>query len=531
MNLRTSKKHEKVISNGELDNAREQVRAQASETRYLGNRLVWDRKADTIYLNLADKEGRVVKITPDKDGNGFEIVKNSDVLLFKRLPESKTQVVPSKNFARNRRYLRETTAHINFKYDHHRLIDEVYHASLMLPDINHPVHSPYGEEKSGKTLIQVIKKDTIDPDRAEGPTWASRLAPSMPAYESDERKEWDRATFIESNYITYHDNTNELTFKQMDEACKWCYPGYSKTKEAKYKNKVLISVVGVRPIGFNGINRPGTKGDFQSRLFGPALTQPEDGTGKDFEEVIDGIDKEKAEIVGYLCSLASKFLYYLPLLRVKGDRLPWTKHAEVMSQCLGNEGGQFLEAWKLNTLDQVEATIGDSTLAKAVIKYGERSETNMVEPQPEALYVQLRSIAYEISPNLENDRTFPISASTLSKYLNSISGSLKKVGIIISVGEKDRAGNRIIRITYPERPRPISFCKNEPLFLQIFSDMARESQDGIVSGQQLKAQLVSSGKFVAGEAYQAIQDAHKAEVIDKVDFDAYRLKATRAEGI
>jgi hypothetical protein len=49
-----------------------------------------------------------------------------------------------------------------------------------------------------------------------------------------------------------------------------------------------------------------------------------------------------------------------------------------------------------------------------------------------------------------------------------------------------------------------------------------EVDKNTVSGQELKLELVSSGKFFIGDAVQIIEDMVKAGKLEEVSFDTYR---------
>ena len=75
-----------------------------------------------------------------------------------------------------------------------------------------------------------------------------------------------------------------------------------------------------------------------------------------------------------------------------------------------------------------------------------------------------------------------------------------------------------------ERGGNFSFSINENVFLKVFLDLQKESLDGTVRYDRLKRGLISSGKFTAGDAYQATKDAVKARILTVVDFEVYKIR-------
>jgi hypothetical protein len=70
----------------------------------------------------------------------------------------------------------------------------------------------------------------------------------------------------------------------------------------------------------------------------------------------------------------------------------------------------------------------------------------------------------------------------------------------------------------------ISFSKNDALFLDVCQALSKHTTDSVIKGEDLREQLVVSGKFDAGEAKLSIDNAVVEGYLEKVDFDAYRLK-------
>lgn len=455
-------KHERVISDRSLKNTIAQLMSRVDKEQYLGNRVIWDTATNTYYYNVGDKEGNVIKVRPDANGQAWEIVNNSDLLLFRNLGEKKAQIIPSKDYDINTRYLQHIMKNSKFKHEHHKIIDEVYAISLFLPGISQPVYLPNGGEGSGKSTLQIIKKSLADPyELKDVHTYGDRVSISLSDLETDDRKAWDRALVIESNWVTYFDNVSQIKTKIMDEFCRWCTPGFHKGKEKKYYNKELSEIGGKRPVGLNGIINPISNPDLLSRIFAPTLEQ-RNKDDDDTESFLQQFFEQKPIILGYIFGIISKFLYHYDTMR----KIIHEKHrlkefvipAEIISRCLGNKEGALQAAWAENAIDQRDIAIEHSALAKTVIIYVDQNEKGKIEEQPEVLYNQLKNIGRLQGYDVDNDPTFPRGSNVLTKALNKLDVTLAKMGYKVTTGEKNAFGQRVIviekQLEQPAKPTP-----------------------------------------------------------------------------
>jgi hypothetical protein len=237
----------KMISKDKRNNVKTILKAYTIERRILYNRIA--RIGDAIYYDLGNERRQAVKITKQD----WEIVENP--LLFRPKSTSYSQVVPDRDYNRNRHYVREIIDKSTIKYEHQKLIDEVYTISLFLPDIAHPMIVPIGPKSSGKSTHLRVKKLIVDPRES-----FDELVERLP------RDERDRRVAIYDNYISYFDNESMLSYDEMDELCMWV-TGFSKTVRILNTTDERRSYAGKRLIGINGINLPVTNSDILNRCF------------------------------------------------------------------------------------------------------------------------------------------------------------------------------------------------------------------------------------------------------------------------
>jgi hypothetical protein len=448
--------HEKVIGKDNLNRTIEQIISGITEKRALYNRVVWLKKENTIYYNLANEIGQIIRITPDPNGKqGWNIVDGNDLIIFKRYNDDnkKQQVVPSKDYDPNKRYLLDLLSKFRFKYEHQKKIQEVYIVSLFFYGLSHPVHITYGNEGSGKSLFQYMAKSLVDPyENPSVSTLADKMATSFEDLDTDDRRSWDRALVIEQNYVTYFDNVTGITQQIMDELCRWCTPGFHKGKEKKYANKEKVEIGGKRPIGLNGINNPVIAPDLLSRTFCPYLLEIPEDKKQDLEQLLEEYVESKPVILGYCLGIVSKVLANYDKLRKEikpRHRLTdFEVLGEIISRCLGNEEGDFQKLWnKINKEDQTETAIESSTLAKTLIVYVHSQNIREIVKEPENLFYELKQLAQQKQGiDVEGDRTFPKTSNWLTPNINKIQTAIKVKGIEIITGEHNSQGRRIIKI-------------------------------------------------------------------------------------
>jgi hypothetical protein len=401
---------------------------------------------------------------------------------------------------------------------------------LLIPGIEEPDYFPNGPQNSGKSSLQIYKKSLVDPyELQDASSYEDAVSITLSDLDTDPRKSWDRALEIDGNWITYFDNVSYVTHQIMDELCRWCWPGFHKSKEKKYVNKELSEIGGKRPVGLNGLVNTITQGDLHSRMFGPFLlsqdTDTDDGN-IDVESIYASFFENKPVILGYMLGIVSKFLYYYEqerkTIKPKTRLKQFEVVSEILSRCIGNKPGAFQDAWVLNTKRQVEMTIENSTLAKVIIIYVQQRDTTIIEKQPEDLWKELESLARSLGYNLENDKTFPKNEVWLTRSLNRITMQLADKGIEVTTGDNNNIGDRTIRLVNKNaKPRGQEL---QNFLKEIAKDLASQSPDGTIQHESLHQRQVSSGKVHASEAEYNIQKSLDDGWLIKVDYHKYKIR-------
>jgi hypothetical protein len=148
---------------------------------------------DEIDYDLCNPEWEMVKITR----NGWDIVKHSARILFKRYAIGNAQVYPKRDYPPD--ILEQFTKLTNLNQDDedNKILAEVYLISLfLLANLPKPIMNPYGSKGSGKTTYQEMLKQVVDPSGVLTTSFPNTLP--------------ELAQVISHQYLTIFDNVSEI---------------------------------------------------------------------------------------------------------------------------------------------------------------------------------------------------------------------------------------------------------------------------------------------------------------------------------
>ncbi|MGI9009740.1 MAG: hypothetical protein ACR2F1_00950 [Nitrososphaeraceae archaeon] len=136
----------------------------------------------------------------------------------------------------------------------------------------------------------------------------------------------------------------------------------------------------------------------------------------------------------------------------------WEEYCEIISRCLGNTEGEFQRVYAENIGVQIDEAIESSPLSQAIIELmsneiikDEKTGTETIKPKepltktPTELHTELENIAVtKLNLNISKSKSWPKSASHLTRKINGIKTNLREKGIEITVGKEN--GKRTITI-------------------------------------------------------------------------------------
>ena len=364
----------------------------------------------TFYYDLGT--GNAVKIT----GKDWSIVPAP--ILFRRYAHQQAQVTPVKG----------GDPWLVFKYlnveKEHQLLVIVYIITCFVPDIPHPIFHPYGSQGSGKTTIcRIIKKlcDTSIIDVLITPKDKSELV-----------------QILAHHHICIFDNISKIPNWMSDILCQACTGG-GFSKRQLYTNEEDLIFQIRRCIGINGISLLVSKPDLMDRTILLNLDRIDSSKTIEEEKLWTNFEADKPEILGGIFDVLVKAKSIYPTVNLAW--LPrmadFAKWGYAVTEAMGRDGQEFIEAYKSNIDRQNEMVVEKSTLAQAVISLmdGKSSWEGTIKNAYEALK--------KIASTDNWDWSFPKASRMLREYLERISPNLRSCGISFEIGNKTKAGTPI----------------------------------------------------------------------------------------
>lgn len=457
-----------------------------------------DSNNKTIYYDLTNKYGDIVAITKD----GWSIKKSSDApITFDRRSIQRPQVnpVPSGQYPED--IFEQFMDLLNVRKDgNDRLLLMCYIISLFIPKISKVILMLHGPEGAAKSACQLLIKWLIDPT-------STRLLKLR-------KKEDDLILQLADNYIVYYDNVSDIPGWISDLFCM-AATGTSFAKRMLYFDDQQMVFELTRPIGFNGINLAASRADILDRGLNIELEGIDENRIKLFErEILPEFERLKPYILSYIFDIVSKVLAFEHETEGKGLELKsrsrmadWEEYGEIIARCMGFNNFQFLDAYRANREKKTEVIMEESPVMQAVIKLmevdklmeiangnGSGSWSQGLTGEPiwigsySQLFMALKPIAInELNLDVRQGELWPKAPNVLSRRLERISSSLKKLGIVI---EKKHDGHtRSVKIR--KIPLVSLVSSVDENHAQITSDSTNDTSNDIVTTNDIDENTVS----------------------------------------
>ena len=483
--------YEGRIANTEaINSAVQQLEAKSffeGQTIPLHLRVAWsdENDKDTIYYDISDAKNRCVRITPD----GWNIVNNQNEVLFRKYNHLSPQVEPALLSAvldskdgMDSKMFDEFMSLFNMKNNENdkdnTLLLKCYIISLFIPDIPKPILLLHGEQGGAKSTFQELIKMLVDPSITQTLTFPR-----------------DTNEFIQQlshNYTAYYDNVSVIQEWISDLLCR-AVTGSSFSKRALWTNDEDFYYNFKRIIGINGIDLAATKADLLDRSI---IIQTERIDKKDrvkIEKIWKKFNLIKSQTLGYIFDILVKVLHYksqhgeIDFPNGLNRMADWEEYAEIISRCMGNKEGEFQRVYQENIEVQVDEAIAASLLSQAVIELMTDKKEDELTQSPTELYSELEKIALtKLNINTSKIKSWPKSASSLTRRLNGIKTNLRVKEIAITLG-KDQ-GKRTITIS--KMPSKASKASKE----EESSTNQEEKMDDIKNNDQMPSKMPSNEK-------------------------------------
>ena len=227
------------------------------------------KKIRLFYYDLTNQKWEIVKIA----SNGWEVVKNNEIPLFKRYENnSKAQVYPSSTSTdeqNNKEYFDQFFKLFNLRNSKDLLLLSVYIVSLFIPEIPKVILVISGNGGGAKTTTFKLIKDIVDPSSVDILSFNKNIN--------------DLIQILEHHYVNFFDNVSFVSTELSDLLCR-AVTGSGYLKRALYTDDSDVSYNFKRCIGINGINIVTTRADLVDRSLSLRVERiPEDKRKKEEE--------------------------------------------------------------------------------------------------------------------------------------------------------------------------------------------------------------------------------------------------------
>ena len=372
---------------------------------------------DAIYLDLADKQWRVVEI----DGAGWRIANNPPVK-FRRPTGMLPLPVPVSGGS-----LEELRPLINPEDDDELFVLDVsWLIGCLKPTGPYPLDVQLGEHGSAKSTRQRLKRSLIDPIKAP-----LRSAP---------RSVRDLMIAAKNAWIISFDNLSFLPNWFSDALCCLATGSGFSTREL-YSDDAEQIFESCRSITLNAIENMLHKTDLVDRTIIQHIPPIPATKRKTEKDLIAEFENIHPRVLGGLLDAVSMALRNYS--NVKLERLPrmadFAKWVVAAEPALPWPEGTFMKVYNQNRSDAIKTTLEADALATAIRELM-RNQDNW-EGTPTELHEQLDEL---VDDRTKKSKGWPGSAAWLSRKLNGPATFLRSIGIDIQI--PNRGKNRLIRI-------------------------------------------------------------------------------------
>jgi len=361
-----------------------------------------------IYLNLANPEREIVKISP----TAWSVIASANAPV--RFLNLKGMLpLPDPVCGGTLESLRKLA---NVTDDDWALFIG-YALGCFLESGPYPILALLGEAAAGKSTLTRLVKALIDP--------AEPMAKTLP---TDER---DLMIQAESGHVLAFDNVSRLDEVMSDALCRLATGGGLSTRSL-YSDRDQTIFHGARPIVLNSITEVMGRGDLMSRAIRvevPPLRErkPEAAYWAEFQATHAGI-------LGALCDAAVVALQevpdndWAPDVRMVDFAL-FVERGEVV---LGLEPESFVRAYEANQTVANDAVVEQSAVALAVMAFA----SHQLDEWEGTTTDLLNALTAYASEQTRKSREWPETAKGLSNALKRLRPNLRRAGI--EVKELDR---------------------------------------------------------------------------------------------
>lgn len=386
-------------------------------------------KVISILSNKIRKTGNKLelnyRIAKDKDGNFlYQLTKDEMVVIndkgytispitqpiFKNNATVKNQVKPMK--IKNNTSLDNILDLFNLTANE-RFLMKAYIISLFIPDISKSYLVLIAEKGSGKTTIATAIKNIVDPS-------SSNII--------DIKKNSEFSRSLSNTYLKILDNIDGLTKEQSNILCRAIT---GDAYEIINQDDILLNTFKSAVI-MTGINCPPFRDDLLDRCIPLVPKRIKDF--KSIQEIEEIIKKELPFALDYIfesISQARIIKSSMPYTLTKDRLVDWNNWIYCIGEVIEYNGGDRVHSILKQIRDsKTETIIDNNPVAKALKDYVVNGGLFIGEPKEftsTELYNILKTVAFDNG----YDKYFPKDVQWTIRKLNSLTGTLEQIGIIV----------------------------------------------------------------------------------------------------
>lgn len=391
------------------------------DTRDVHIRVAEDALTGNIYIDLADKDWRVIEVTQE----GWSVIAGSDAPVhFERRRGMLALPEPQRGGT-----VAELRPFVNLGGEQDWVLLLAWLVAALRPRGAYPILALHGEQGSAKSTTARLLGSLVDPNEAP--------------LRSEPRNERDLMIAATNKWLLTFDNLSHIPASLSDSLCRLSTGGGFATREL-FTDREEAIFNAQRPIILNGIEEVATRNDLLDRslvLYLPSI--PEERRRSDVE-MRNEFEQARPRILGALLDALSIALRNVEA--VKLDKLPrladFARWATAAEEGLGLTAGAFMAAYTNNRAEANELVLDTSSIGSAVLILMERHEELSLSAG-ELLQV-LNKVAGNDTRKL---RDWPRTAKGMSDALRRITTTLRAAGVRVEFGRRaGGTGKRLIQM-------------------------------------------------------------------------------------
>jgi hypothetical protein len=384
------------------------------------------RHGDCIFLDLGDRAGTIVEITP----SGWGIIPIPPVR-FRRTPSMTALPIPQSGGSIEllRPFVNlDNNAFILFVC---ALVDALFEGRP------HPVFFLSGEEGVTKSTLAKIARMLIDPNKVKPKSLPTTVR--------------DLFVDLDNSYAATYDNISVLTPKMSDALCMAATGTGFSTRKLYTDSELTLLGGQTRPIWMTGLKNVITRSDLADRAIILTLDYLPEAKRKTEEEYDYQFEQKRPLILGALLDLVSHALKNLP--HVRPPVLPrMADFARIAAACETGftKIGSFAAAYASNAQEATQSVIEEqsSGVALAILAFMEARQIPWQGTATTLLTVL--TLDDRTEQCVTKASTWPKNHQTFGTALAEAASSLRKTGVLVTKSRKGHKCTRMIQLELRE---------------------------------------------------------------------------------